>query len=82
MPWVDCTNHVHDQDDVGKSALEDRFRVMYAEPAAEPTGLVAMMDDNNRAMARVFNEQGPEAAAKAMMDAAGGDYAEMRMMYG
>lgn len=49
---------------------------------SKPTGLAAMMDDKNRAMLKVMQKEGPEAAMKAMMDAAGGDYAEMRMMYG
>jgi hypothetical protein len=93
-PWVDCTNHPHDQDDVDKNAMEDRFIFMYGEPAAEsaaaapspkppkPAGLAAMMDYNNRVVLEVLQNEGPQAAEKAMMDAANGDYGEMRMMYG
>ena len=41
-----------------------------------------MMDDENLAMLEVMQKEGPQAAMEAMMEAAGGDYAEMRMMYG
>jgi hypothetical protein len=74
-----------------KSMLQQaEERAAAAEPAAaapfpkppKPTGIAAMMDDKNRAMLEVMQKKGPQAAMKAMMDAAGGDYAEMRMMYG
>ena len=71
-----------------KSMLQQaEERAAAAEPAAaapspKPSGLAAMMDDENRAMLEVMQKEGPQAAMNAMMDAAGGDYAEMRMMYG
>ena len=40
------------------------------------------MDDANKKAADIMEKDGAEAAAKYMMNMAGGDYARMRSMYG
>jgi hypothetical protein len=49
-----------------------------AEAYAKAVG----MNQANTKMAVVMATQGPDAAAKAMMEESGGDYAAMRMRYG
>ena len=49
-----------------------------AEAYAKSVG----MDQANTKMAVIMATQGPDAAAKAMIEDSGGDYAAMRMRYG
>ena len=54
------------------------FKVSQAEKYAKAVG----MDDANTKMLVVAETQGYQAAAKAMMEDCGGDYAAMRARYG
>ena len=49
---------------------------------AEKYATVVGMDTANTEMLKVFTTQGPQAAAKAMMEDCGNDYAAMRARYG
>jgi hypothetical protein len=40
------------------------------------------LDEKNRIAMKIMKEKGPDAAAKHMMEMAGGDYLTMRMIYG
>ncbi len=50
--------------------------------AYQKTGIAKAMDENNKKALEVASEKGFEEAAKHMMNAAGGDYARMRGMFG
>ena len=44
--------------------------------------LYKSLDEKNHIVMKIMKERGPDAAAKHMMEMAGGDYATMRMIYG
>ncbi len=54
----------------------------FIQTVVKDTGAYDAMDDANKKAADVMEKDGAEAAAKYMMNMAGGDYARMRMMYG
>lgn len=80
---VDCTNTPSGGKAPAKGdGAAAEAAASQSEAAAQPKGLAGMMDSKNRAMLEIFEKKGPEAAAKAMMEAANFDYAAMRMQFG
>ena len=63
-------------------AVRDGNHKEFVQKVVKDTGAYDSMDDANKKAADVMAKNGPEAAAKYMMNMAGGDYARMRMMYG
>ena len=54
----------------------------FIQKVVKDTGAYDARDDANKKAADLMEKNGAEAAAKYMMNMAGGDYARMRMMYG
>ena len=54
----------------------------FVKTVIKNTGVYDAMDDANKKAADVLEKDGADAAAKYMMNMAGGDYARMRSMYG
>ena len=64
------------------AAVRDGKHQEFVQKVVKETGAYDSMDDANKKAADVMTKNGPEAAAKYMMEMAGGDYARMRSMYG
>ena len=54
----------------------------FVKTVVKNTGVYDAMDDANKKAADVLEKDGADAAAKYMMNMAGGHYARMRSMYG
>tara|TARA_B000000609_G_C24145384_1_gene333857 strand:+ start:576 stop:863 length:288 start_codon:yes stop_codon:yes gene_type:complete len=54
----------------------------FVQTVVKDTGVYDAMDDANKKAADIMEKDGADAAAKYMMNMAGGDYARMRSMYG
>ena len=64
------------------ATVRDGKHQEFVQKVVKETGAYDSMDDANKKAADVMTKNGPEAAAKYMMEMAGGDYARMRSMYG
>ncbi len=65
-----------------KDTLEPTGNFQADKARAEAYAKSVGMNQANTKMAVIMATQGPEAAAKAMIEESGGDYASMRMTYG
>ena len=65
-----------------KKTFEPSGNFQADKARAEAYAKAVRMDQANTKMAVIMATQGPDAAAKAMIEDSGGDYAAMRMRYG
>jgi len=65
-----------------KKTFEPTGNFQADKARAEAYAKAVGMDQANTKMAVIMATQGPDAAAKAMIEESGGDYASMRMTYG
>lgn len=81
----DSSQSKHDMEVLQSVLLSEKNKndtKTFIQRVVKDTGAYNAMDDANKKAADVMEKDGAEAAAKYMMNMAGGDYARMRSMYG